>query len=1246
MHSTRLDCAETPKHQLRSKIRSLHPLCVVLLLLLLLLVSMWSSADDTTAPSSEFDFNVEKLNIQWSPGERYNGLKGVMDYAHTDISWSGNGKLPIDITRLYYQGEQNGPNIYGAAHSTGPMALAIPTVFYVNNSDFPPIEDGQICEADGQTKTSNRLARPVTLYLGESQIVFFDVPSRNQLRSADGWFIDCLPNNEPHSLGNLMVNSPDGVRYFMTQHFQGGVSHEIEKTFATSVRYQVRTVSDAYGNTLTYNYSTLTSDNDPRQVVRLDSIAASDGRVVTINYKKHANRPTRSTYEIESIQNKSRTNPVKISYAYAHPTLTVTENDKKTTVITFSQRPDKITRIQYPTGGHVDYVYDNNNPEFNAGQKHDPLARRTTSDGGSSTFSRTEIDGESFVRRIRTPSAYLEYDYVKAASNKFLYYNPQRYTVNSGRMIRFRRSEHGGANTPGRTLIDTRYSYQKLYSVSDLARQAADRVVPLKTTVNMNIDALGIARSVFVKNFLNYDGWGYPTEIQNLSPANLSSTTNYTYRHTAFARHHLGKVTSISDLDDQISFSHNTTGDVIRHTVNNVTTTYDWYTTGPYRGEMSTKTTSTGKTTRYNHYKRGVAQQVCTAANRCKNVSVDDNGLKIAETRFTSGIPFPAVNEAQIRYQYDTLRRIRVADPARDLSTSEQHTWVSNNELHVKDLNNRRYERVVRLDSFGRKIVEGTLDKDQNRWSTVEYRYDSSGRLTFESFPQTVSAHAVLADNSQRGTTFGYDALNRVTSIRVDGSPGEDVLTRYAYGHDSQGNLTIAQTDGRGATTTTSYQALGSPDYSRPMRVTEPDGTLTNIFRTLPSGRINGYSRAGLTALFGYNDKKLLDNITQPEDERTDFTYYDDGLLKSRSNNGRTTSYEYYADDQIRKETYTDPNRENVTREFRYDRYGNLEYLITSSDNGSQNNTVKFIYDDDNNVIQQDLLIDSRRFIVRFSYDELSGLSGISYPNDRRYSLNPNSVGDPTSIRQEGGDGKVIYDLIRYNADHSMHSMRRNNHEINNAVDASQRPLKNRITQLRNDTNSLLGEKQYFYDAASNVSRINDTVNNLYSTFQYDRRNRLTASNTGGDANWSFTYSVNDDIQSISTDDFSATFSYAPHSRHLLGVKSHGTERRFEYDPHGNMTTHERINGSSTKLTQILTYNAANQLAQLSDGSRYAYDARGLRVKTDRNGSIYTLYGPNENLLYRLDSATGVSSEYFYVDGKLIARRDRDPNGG
>jgi len=72
-------------------------------------------------------FDVQKVEVEWAPGERYNPKTGVMDYSHTDLYLPGNGKLPIEIKRVFSQ--LTGPSSGGLGkynEGFGSMGLAIP----------------------------------------------------------------------------------------------------------------------------------------------------------------------------------------------------------------------------------------------------------------------------------------------------------------------------------------------------------------------------------------------------------------------------------------------------------------------------------------------------------------------------------------------------------------------------------------------------------------------------------------------------------------------------------------------------------------------------------------------------------------------------------------------------------------------------------------------------------------------------------------------------------------------------------------------------------------------------------------------------------------------------------------------------------------------------------------------------------------------------------------------------------------
>lgn len=430
------------------------------------------------------------------------------------------------------------------------------------------------------------------------------------------------------------------------------------------------------------------------------------------------------------------------------------------------------------------------------------------------------------------------------------------------------------------------------------------------------------------------------------------------------------------------------------------------------------------------------------------------------------------------------------------------------------------------------------------------------------------------------------------------------------------------------------------PHYSWPIRISDADNTVTIISREIGTGRVRQHKRSNMTTVYEYNDKKLIETVTQPENGLTRFFYYPDGKLKERSNHGRSVSYEYYDDDRLKKAHFSDSSVPNVTREFRYDSYGNVSEEITTSSDNKQNNRIDYEYDNENNVKRQALSIDGKVYVVSFDYDELGGVERITYPSGRTYNFDPNSFGNPMSIREEGGAGKVIYSEIDYHHNNTVKLMRRDGHQIKTTLNRGLRAQKHRLQKYGNGSNQALGERVYFYDAAANVSRINDTVGKRYVTLQYDQRNRLTRESISNSDDFTYGYHSNDDIRWIQRGGKRFDFEYNNSSRQLTGVRSNSSHRRYEYDSQGNMTSHERLKDESNKVRKDLSWNAANQLVKSGGSTEYAYDARGLRVKKSGYEAVYSLYGPANQLLFRQDTGTGVYSEYFCIGGKLIARRD------
>ena len=1211
-------------------------LVLTLLVALNIVTNTFASYIEPT--EGDFDFAVEKQEMQWSPGERYNGLNGTLNYAHTDLYLHGNGKLPIEIIRQF--GHRSTDGAFNPIGTFGYMGLSIPSVSYTQKSGE---KIDVFCSNRGVSKSTDLLTSPMTFRHGETQKVFFGGSFGSSYYSSDGWSIECQSSTQSlgstsYVLGDLKVKRPDGVEYIM-RHLYSGLS-------VSSASFRVVEMSDPYGNTLKYNYSTTASVNSGVRygIVKLDSIVASDGRVVTISYTNDSYRVGNekyNAYRIASIESNSSENPIKLVYSYLDSnTLKITKNDTAQTTISFLA--GKINSIKYPTGGTITYQYQD--VLSSAGTNYRTLKTRSTSDGATYDFSYVDNGDNTIVRQIKTPSAWLDYTYVKPKQAESSTGNVTNHSVNSGRLINFKRYSVGANGVRGRTLLSVDYTFRNL-SPSSVSVQAAQLVVPKTTTTSMNSDSWGKAKSVFTSENIEFDDWGNPEKVLEINPSNVRKTSTYEYQSNGFSRRILGKLKTASRDGDIQRYTYNQQGDVKTHSINGISTSYEWHQTGNDKGELHKQTTALNHTTHYTDYKRGQAQRITNPSSYSQNRKINDNGTVAEETRLKKFLPRSIAGLPVIGYQYDSLRRLKRVEPERSASADVNYQWFDNKTLEINDSNFSRFKKKERLDDFGRTRAKGTYDRDQYRWSSVKYDYDSEGRLLFVSYPQNIDPDSIIDRKTLAGTHYSYDALDRITRVTNDENAGNETVVNYTYGSGDGGELTIAEKDGRGITTTTTYRSYGTPHYRWPVKIVDADGQVSRIDRNAITGQVTSFTRGGQTTSYTYNSNRLLTTQYQDENGTTTFDYYSDGRLKSRSNQGRMVAFEYYSDGLIHKELYSDNDKENVTRVFQYDQYRNLEYAITSSPDGAQNNTLHYTYDNDNNVMSLALIVDDLRYEMRYDYDELSNLKEVTYPNGRAYSLSPNSLGSPTKIQQVGGEGKIIYNLIQYNDNNTMKLMQRQGHRVNNELNIGQRPYKFRLEQHGNESSSALGERQYQYDKAANIARIDDTIAKRYMSFGYDSRNRLVSENISNGDNWSYDYLPNDSIKWIQQGNTRSTYEYNSSNKRLTGVRTGGVHRQYGYDAEGNMTAHERLIGHSSKVTRTLSYNAANQLVAMNDGTTYGYDARGLRVKQNRRGAIYTLYDPSERLIFRYDNQAKVSSEYFYVNGKLVARRDEDKSG-
>jgi hypothetical protein len=109
--------------------------------------------------------------------------------------------------------------------------------------------------------------------------------------------------------------------------------------------------------------------------------------------------------------------------------------------------------------------------------------------------------------------------------------------------------------------------------------------------------------------------------------------------------------------------------------------------------------------------------------------------------------------------------------------------------------------------------------------SQVVKRYDSNGRLNFQSYPLRNVGN--FGDVAQGTRTF-YDALDRVTRVEQDSELGVlATTTEYLTGFQRR------ITDPRQKVSTQRFQVFDQPSYDAPLGIDSPAGVSTTINRDI-----------------------------------------------------------------------------------------------------------------------------------------------------------------------------------------------------------------------------------------------------------------------------------------------------------------------------------------------------------------------------------------------------------------------------
>jgi RHS repeat-associated protein len=582
-----------------------------------------------------------------------------------------------------------------------------------------------------------------------------------------------------------------------------------------------------------------------------------------------------------------------------------------------------------------------------------------------------------------------------------------------------------------------------------------------------------------------------------------------------------------------------------------------------------------------------------------------------------------------INYTYDTLS---------NLSSIKDNT---NNTINYT------------YDSEGNKLTEQIKDSSGTLQKSLSYSYDALNRLSKITNPDsTYTQYGYDARNNRTSlrtpnnqtATYAYDALNRLTSTL------QPLSASTTYGYDSNNNLTSVK-DANNITTTYKYD-----DKGRVYQVISPD-TGNTTYSYDPAGNLISKTDAkGVTISYVYDALNRLTTIDFPTD--IDIVYsYDTcvngkGRLCSMTDASGTTSYEYTAKGQVKKETKTVDSIQYVTQ-YTYDQNGSLKTMTYPS---SKVITYNHLNDRATSVLNG-----ASTIATNINYKPFGGVSSLTFGNGLTQSSGYDNQYRISSIAT--GTAVINLSYPTYDANGNIMT-------VNNVVD----PTKNKsftydaLDRLSTATSSgIWGSLGWTYDGVGNRQTEGSTVytytvgtNKLTGAgglnFGYDNNG-----NTTSQAARSYIYNQNQRLIQVNDGGTTAYYTYNGNGQRVKKNVS-GAITVFHYSLSGQLIAESNSSGN---ITVEYVYLNGQPLAKTEGANTYYYHNDHLATPqkmTDASGVVvwsadYKPFGEatvtistiTNNLRFPgqyFDSETGLNYNYFRDYNPLIGRYiEADPIG-
>lgn len=280
-----------------------------------------------------------------------------------------------------------------------------------------------------------------------------------------------------------------------------------------------------------------------------------------------------------------------------------------------------------------------------------------------------------------------------------------------------------------------------------------------------------------------------------------------------------------------------------------------WYSDG----SLAAVRDGNNDTTKFENYKRGIAQKTTKPSGATLKKVVDENGWVTSKTDALG------YKEA---YTLDKAGRVtRIDRPAGYADSTITYTLASSTSGRIKTVTTgtgtQKLIEKTTYNIFGDEILEETRDVSNNTSVFIRSAFDKLGRKIFESIPSSVSA-------ATAGINASFDSLGRVTQLKLSVSPFSKVSISYLS--DNR----ISVTDVNGNVTVTRRSGFASPVDGKIVQIKYPDGAKTLVshdsWQNVTSVQLQANGKT-LQRSYKYDSRLQLCFQSIPESGTEAFTY-------------------------------------------------------------------------------------------------------------------------------------------------------------------------------------------------------------------------------------------------------------------------------------------------------------------------------------------------------------------------------------